>query len=81
MQVTIPKRIAERTGIRPGDAVIFEETPDDRIVIKKVSGSSINAEKVVQAFDDLAGDMNKIKGNIDEAESGLIEGLSRHIRS
>jgi AbrB family looped-hinge helix DNA binding protein len=81
MQVTIPKRIAERTGIKPGDAVVFEETPDERIVIKKVSGSSIDVKKVAQAFDDLAGDMRKIKSHIDEAESGLIEGLSRHIGS
>jgi len=81
MQVTIPKRIAERAGIKPGDAVVFEETPDERIVIKKVSGSSMDVEKVAQAFDNLAGDMRKIKSHIDEAESGLIEGLSRYIGS
>jgi AbrB family looped-hinge helix DNA binding protein len=81
MQVTIPKRIAERTGIKPGDAVVFEETPDERIVIKKVSGSSIDVEKVARAFDNLAGDMRKIKIHIDEAESELVEGLSRSIGS
>jgi len=81
MQVTIPKRIAERTGIKPGDAVVFEETPDERIVIKKVSGSSIDVEKVARAFDILARDMRKIKSHIDEAESELIEGLSRNFGS
>ncbi len=81
MQVTIPKRIAERTGIKPGDAVVFEETPDERIVIRKVSGSSVDAEEVARAFDILAGDMRQIKSYIGEAESGLIEGLSRQVGS
>ena len=79
MQVTIPKRIAERTGIRPGDTVVFEEMPDERIVITKVLGSRINVEKVAEAFDNLSDDMRIIRRYIDETESGLIEGLSRHI--
>ena len=79
MQVTIPRRIAERTGIRPGDAVVFEEMPDERIVITKVSGSRVDVEKVAQAFDNLSADMRMIKRHVDETESGLIEGLSRHI--
>ena len=79
--MTIPKKIAERTGIKPGDTVVFEEMPDERIVITKVLGSRINVEKVAQTFDNLSDDMRVIKNYVDETESGLIEGLSRHIDS
>ena len=81
MQVTIPKRIAERTGIKPGDTVVFEETRDERIMIKKVSGSDVDVEMVLAALDNLAGDMSKIKSHISQARSGLIEGLSGHVDS
>ncbi|MDA4116320.1 MAG: AbrB/MazE/SpoVT family DNA-binding domain-containing protein [Thaumarchaeota archaeon] len=81
MQVTIPKRIAERTGIKPGDSVVFEETPDERIMIRKVSGSSFDAARVLTAFDNLASDMTKIRSHVIEARSGLIEGLSGYIDS
>jgi len=81
MQVTIPKRIAERTGIKPGDSVVFEETPDERIMIKKVSGSSVDVARVLTAFDNLASDMTKIRSRVHEARSGLIEGLSGYIDS
>ena len=59
--------------------MVFEEMPDERIVITKVLGSRIDSEKVAQAFDNLSADMRKIKSYVDETESGLIEGLSRHI--
>jgi hypothetical protein len=42
-------------------------------------GSRIDVETVAQAFDNLSADMRIIKSYIDETESGLIEGLSRHI--
>lgn len=59
--------------------MIFEETPDDGIKIRKVSGASVDMEKVVKAFDDLADDMTKVSGHAREARSGLIEGLSRYV--
>jgi antitoxin PrlF len=37
-QVTIPKPIRDRLGIRPGDAVEFELQPDGRVVLVKVDG-------------------------------------------
>lgn len=79
MQVTIPKSIADRTGIKPGDSVVFEATPDERVVIKKVSGSGVDFEEAAAAFDDLARDMGKVRRHVDEAELGLIEGLSRYV--
>lgn len=81
MQVTIPKRIAERTGIKPGDSVVFEATLDEGIMIKKVSGSDIDLEGVLSALDNLFDDMSNIRSHINKARSGLIEGLSGHIDS
>lgn len=35
-QVTIPKPVRERLGIKPGNAVEFELAPDGRVVLLKV---------------------------------------------
>jgi len=32
-QVTIPKRVRDALGIRPGSAINFEMTPDGRVVL------------------------------------------------
>ena len=37
-QVTIPKPIRDRLGIKPGNAVAFELAPDGRIVLVKIGG-------------------------------------------
>jgi len=37
-QVTIPKPVRDRLGIKPGNAVEFELAPDGRVVLVKVSG-------------------------------------------
>jgi AbrB family looped-hinge helix DNA binding protein len=37
-QVTIPKPVRDRLGIKPGNAVEFELTADDRVVLLKVGG-------------------------------------------
>lgn len=37
-QVTIPKSIRDRLGIRPGSAIEFELTPDGRVVLFKAGG-------------------------------------------
>jgi AbrB family looped-hinge helix DNA binding protein len=34
-QVTIPKRVRDRLGIEPGNAVEFEMEPDGRVVLLK----------------------------------------------
>jgi len=34
-QVTIPKKVRDHLGIRPGTAVDFEPTPDGRVVLVK----------------------------------------------
>jgi AbrB family looped-hinge helix DNA binding protein len=37
-QVTIPKKVRDHLGIRPGTAVDFEAGPDGRVVLVKKSG-------------------------------------------
>lgn len=37
-QVTIPKPVRDRLGIKPGSAVEFELAPDGRVVLTKVGG-------------------------------------------
>ncbi len=37
-QITIPKAIRDRLGIRPGNAVDFELASDGRVVLVKVDG-------------------------------------------
>jgi len=37
-QVTIPKPVRDRLGIKPGDAVEFELAPDGRVIVVKVGG-------------------------------------------
>jgi AbrB family looped-hinge helix DNA binding protein len=36
-QVTIPKKVRDHLGIRPGTAVEFEPTPDGRAVLTKAA--------------------------------------------
>jgi AbrB family looped-hinge helix DNA binding protein len=37
-QVTIPRPIRDRLGLRPGSAIEFELTPDGRVVLFKAGG-------------------------------------------
>jgi antitoxin PrlF len=37
-QVTIPKPVRDRLGIKPGNAVEFELAPDGRVILFKASG-------------------------------------------
>ena len=39
-QVTIPKKVRDHLGIRPGTAVDFEAGPDGRVVLVKKSGGT-----------------------------------------
>ncbi len=38
-QVTIPKPVRDRLGIKPGNAVAFELAQDGRVVLVKVGGA------------------------------------------
>lgn len=61
-QVTIPRRIRERLGIRPGEYLEFEEAEGGRLMARKVA----DRDPVDEAFGVL-----QLDGSADE----LIEGL------
>lgn len=77
-QVTIPKRLAEKAGIKPGDAVVFEET-DGAIALKKVRAAKEKSGELRLVIEEFAKDVAEIKPHIKKAESALIENLSRHV--
>lgn len=52
-QVTIPKAVRERLGIRPGSEVEFEMAPDGRVVLVKI-GTGRPASRF-EAFRGIAG--------------------------
>jgi antitoxin PrlF len=37
-QVTIPKPVRDRLGVKPGDEVTFEMAPDGRVTVAKAKG-------------------------------------------
>lgn len=61
-QITIPKPIRERLGIRPGEVLEFDEHPDGIVVARKAASRS--------PVDELYGVL-RVPGGTDE----LIEGL------
>jgi AbrB family looped-hinge helix DNA binding protein len=79
-QITIPKALAERRGIKPGDSVFFEEK-EGAIVIKKASRRTRrqDRERVEAAIEAFSKDVPLIRKRIKEAEAALIENFSRHI--
>jgi len=78
LQVTIPKKIAEKIGIKPGDSVILEEG-EDGIVIKKVREGKEKPEELISVIEDFATDVAKVRKRIKEAGEALNEGLSGNI--
>lgn len=54
-QVTIPKRVREHLGIRPGTAVDFEADPDGRVMLVKRTGRARAAKRKPSRFAALRG--------------------------
>jgi AbrB family looped-hinge helix DNA binding protein len=78
LQVTIPKKLADKTGIRPGDSVVFEEA-GGAITLRKAGQVGVDRHNLIAAIEGLAGDMDRVGPKVKEAEGGLAEGLSRHL--
>ncbi len=78
LQVTIPKKLAERAGITPGDAVVFEEV-DGEITLRKSGRARRSARELNSAVQEFASELGKIAPRMKEARRILNEGLSRHI--
>lgn len=79
-QVTIPKRLAERKGIGPGDSVVFEEKGEG-LMVRKVGEAVSNAEEISSVVREFAHDVVRVRPHILAAERALVEDLSRHISS
>lgn len=54
-QVTIPKKVREHLGIRPGTAVDFEPGPDGRVMLVKKTGRAGGAKRKPSRFGALRG--------------------------
>ncbi|MCP8316705.1 MAG: AbrB/MazE/SpoVT family DNA-binding domain-containing protein [archaeon] len=80
LQVTIPKKIAEKIGIKPGDSIVFEEA-EKGLLLRKASEVKEDLEELKPVIEEFAKDVTKIKPYVSEAEEAMIEGLSRHISS
>ncbi|MGH9922072.1 MAG: AbrB/MazE/SpoVT family DNA-binding domain-containing protein [Nitrososphaerales archaeon] len=78
LQVTIPKKIAQKTGIKPGDSVIFEERKDG-IFVKKIAGMKEKPEELISVIQDFAADVARVRKHVREARDALNEDLSRNI--
>ena len=81
-QVTIPKQLAEKKGIKAGDSVLFEETADG-ILVKRAEGqrkpSREDLRRTVEAF--LFDDVPLIREHLKKSRRALNENLSRNVRS
>jgi AbrB family looped-hinge helix DNA binding protein len=78
LQVTIPKKLAEKTGIRPGDSVVFEEA-GGAITLRRAGRAEFDREGLLSAIQGLAGDMQKVGPRVKDAERALVEDLSGHV--
>lgn len=80
LQVTIPKKLAERVGILPGDSVIFEEVGGE-ITLRKGSRRRRSASELSSALKEFASDLKTIEPHMKEARRRLNEDLSGHLRA
>lgn len=78
LQVTIPKRLAEKAGIMPGDAVIFDELDGD-ITLRKAGQPRRSAKQLTSALQEFTSDLEKIAPRVKAAGRALNENLSRHV--
>jgi AbrB family looped-hinge helix DNA binding protein len=78
LQVTIPKKLAQRVGIVPGDSVAFDEV-NGEITLRKVSQPHRSASEMTLALRGFASDLEKLAPRLKETKRALNENLSRHV--
>ncbi len=78
LQVTIPKKFAQKAGIAPGDAVVFEEV-NGEITLRKAFQRRRSAKELSLAMQEFASDLERIAPRMREAGRVLNENLSRHV--
>jgi AbrB family looped-hinge helix DNA binding protein len=80
LQVTIPKKLADKAGIRPGDSVLIDET-SGMITLRKAEAQRQDPDDVRKAVEEFTHDLRSIRTHLKKSESALIENLSRHVTS
>ena len=80
LQVTIPKKLADRAGISPGDAVIFEGVGGE-ITLRKANLPRRDARELSRVIKEFASDLLKIAPSMEESGRALNENLSRHVNT
>lgn len=78
LQVTIPKKLAKKVGIVPGDSVVFDEV-DGEITLRKARQPQRSAKELSPAMQQFASDLQKVAPRMKEAGRALNENLSRHV--
>jgi len=79
-QVTIPKHLAEKKGIRSGDSVLFEEVQEGIILKRAVQTDKQDYEKLRKTVEAFMQDVPLIRKQLKKSRGAIIENLSRHIR-
>ncbi|MGA2875401.1 MAG: AbrB/MazE/SpoVT family DNA-binding domain-containing protein [Nitrososphaerales archaeon] len=80
-QVTIPKTLADKKGIKPGDSVFFEETQDAILLKRGQESSGVDEQALRKLIERFAEDVPSIRKHLKRSEGALNENLSRHLRS
>ncbi len=80
LQVTIPKKLADKAGIRPGDSVLFDES-SGTIILRKAERQPQDADEMKRAIEEFARDVQGIQTHLKRSESALTENLSGHVPS
>jgi AbrB family looped-hinge helix DNA binding protein len=61
-QVTIPKRVREYLGLKPGETVDFKKTRDGRIVVQTAAGE---AKRVADQQERMEKALTSLQGTLD----------------
>lgn len=80
-QVTIPKHLAEKKGIKPGDSVLFEEVQEGIILKRARESSTLDYEALRKTMGAFMDDVPLIRKQLKKSGRAISENLSRHIRS
>ncbi len=78
LQVTIPKKLADKVGIKPGDSVLFDES-SGTIILRKAEAQHRDVDDVRRAVEEFASEVRGIQAHLKRSESALVENLSRHV--
>ncbi len=78
--MTIPKKLAKRLSIGPGDAVVFDEV-GGAVVVKKVGRTSKDFTELRRVVELFSEDIARVRKYVKFAERLMVENISGHVRS